>query len=102
MSLRPQNNNYNTSFSQNIPQANSNFNVPFSGTIQSSLTPGGNQAMGAAEFNGKFYLFVFNHQYNFWFYKETIVSNNVEDLIDVMAKRRLAIKNLEVLINLLF
>ena len=33
------------------------------------------------------YLFIF---------KETIVSSNVEDLIDVMAKRRLAIKNLEV------
>ncbi|RNA10587.1 hypothetical protein BpHYR1_044800 [Brachionus plicatilis] len=76
MTMRPQNYqaNYQPNFNNNYVPNSGN---AFTGNIDARMTPVSNPAMGTAAFN------------------ETIVSSNVEDLIDVMAKRRLAIKNLE-------
>jgi len=80
LTLRPQA-NYNNpppqNYAPNYAQPAANLDTMFNGTIEGSMSPVANPALGTAAFS------------------ETIVSSNVEDLIDVMAKRRLAIKNLE-------
>lgn len=77
----------------------------FSGTIDQSMSPLNivtNQTYTGAIFNGKPTPSPQRTQSNsleltaVMFSKETIASNDMDELIDVMAKRRLAIKKLEV------